>query len=144
MAIGGLSVGESKPDMLRILDTIAPHLPPSKPHYLMGLGTPEDLVEGIHRGIDMFDCVLPTRLGRHGVVFSSRGNIKITNEKYKLEKSGIYTAPELSTMVSRTYSLGYLSHLVKVGEVLGGQLLSLHNLEFLLNITKCAREAIIL
>lgn len=65
VAIGGLSVGESKPDMIRILDAIAPHLPPSKPHYLMGLGTPEDLIEGIYRGIDMFDCVLPTRLGRH-------------------------------------------------------------------------------
>jgi queuine tRNA-ribosyltransferase len=77
MAIGGLSVGESKEDMMRILDCIAPDLPDLKPHYLMGVGTPEDLVEGIYRGIDMFDCVLPTRLGRHGVVFTSFGNLKI-------------------------------------------------------------------
>lgn len=77
MAIGGLSVGESKEDMMRILDCIAPDLPDQKPHYLMGVGTPEDLIEGIYRGIDMFDCVLPTRLGRHGVVFTSFGNLKI-------------------------------------------------------------------
>lgn len=143
VAIGGLSVGESKEDMLRILDTIAPHLPASKPHYLMGLGTPEDLIEGIYRGIDMFDCVLPTRLGRHGVAYTSRGNIKVTNEQYATEKEGIYTTPEFSTMVSRTYSLGYLRHLLKTGEILGGQLLSLHNLEFLLNLSREARWAIL-
>ena len=143
VAIGGLSVGESKPDMIRILDAIAPHLPPEKPHYLMGLGTPEDLIEGIYRGIDMFDCVLPTRLGRHGVAYTSRGNIKVTNEKYRLEKEGIYTRPEYSTMVSRNYSLGYLRHLFKVGEMLAGQLISLHNLEFLLNLSREARKAIL-
>jgi len=129
--------------MIRILDTIAPHLPPTKPHYLMGLGTPEDLIEGIYRGIDMFDCVLPTRLGRHGVAYSSHGNVKVTNEKYAHEKAGIEVDPALSTHVSRTYSLGYLRHLLKVGEMLGGQLLALHNLEFLLNLSKRSREAII-
>lgn len=77
IAIGGLSVGESKEDMYRILDVLAPILPENKPHYLMGVGTPEDLVEGIARGIDMMDCVLPTRIGRHGEAFSSYGNIKI-------------------------------------------------------------------
>ncbi len=77
IAIGGLSVGESKEDMYRILDVLAPILPTQKPHYLMGVGTPEDLVEGIARGIDMFDCVLATRIGRHGEAFSSYGNIKI-------------------------------------------------------------------
>ncbi len=77
IAIGGLSVGESKEDMYRILDVLAPILPPDKPHYLMGVGTPEDLVEGIARGIDMMDCVLPTRIGRHGEAFSSYGNLKI-------------------------------------------------------------------
>lgn len=142
VAIWWLSVGESKPDMIRILDAIAPYLPPSKPHYLMGLGTPEDLIEGIYHGIDMFDCVLPTRLGRHGVAYTSRGNIKVTNEKYRLEKEGIYTRQEYSTMVSRTYSLGYLRHLFKVGEMLAGQLVSLHNLEFLLNLSREARKAI--
>lgn len=77
IAIGGLSVGEGKHDMYRILDVLEPTLPTDKPHYLMGVGTPEDIVEGIARGIDMFDCVLPTRIGRHGEAFSSYGNIKI-------------------------------------------------------------------
>lgn len=119
MAIGGLSVGESKEDMLRILDVIAPELPPEKPRYLMGVGTPEDLIEGIYRGIDMFDCVLPTRLGRHGVVFTSFGNLKINLAKHELEKSGIPMKPGFETTVSRNYSLGYLRHLMKTGESLG-------------------------
>ncbi|MDD2565642.1 MAG: tRNA guanosine(34) transglycosylase Tgt [Candidatus Gracilibacteria bacterium] len=143
IAIGGLSVGESKEDLLRVLDVVSPILPSHKPHYLMGLGTPEDLIEGIYRGMDMFDCVLPTRLGRHGVAFSSVGNIKITNQKYEFEKSGIPVDEELSTYVSRHYSMGYIRHLFHVGEFLGGQLLSLHNLEFLLNIAKKSREHIL-
>ena len=143
IAIGWLSVWESKEDLLRILDVLSPILPENKPHYLMWLGTPEDLIEWIYRGIDMFDCVLPTRLGRHGVAFTSYGNIKLTNKKYEHEKSGIPIDPELSTYVSRTYSLGYLRHLLHTWELLGGQLLSLHNLEFLLNITSKAREYIL-
>jgi len=109
----------------------------------MGVGTPEDLIEGIARGIDMFDCVLPTRLGRHGVAFSSIGNIKMTNEKYKLDHGTIPCDPELATDVSRNYTLGYLRHLFMAGEALGGQLLSLHNLEFLINIAKRSREHIL-
>lgn len=143
MAIGGLSVGESKEDMLRILDVIAPELPDAKPRYLMGVGTPEDLVEGIYRGIDMFDCVLPTRLGRHGVAFTSFGNLKIPLAKHTLEKRGIPMKPGYETMVSKNYSLGYLKHLIKAGESLGGQLLSLHNLEYLIQISQKAREAIL-
>ncbi|MDQ1344342.1 MAG: queuine tRNA-ribosyltransferase, partial [Patescibacteria group bacterium] len=143
MAIGGLSVGETKEEMLEVLDAIAPHLPAGKPRYLMGVGTPEDLVEGIYRGIDMFDCVLPTRLGRHEVAMSSYGNVKVTNEKYALEKRGIPMLPEFETHVSKTYSLGYLRHLLKSGELLGGQLLSLHNLEYLIKLAKKAREAIL-
>ncbi len=143
MAIGGLSVGETKEDMLRILDVIAPELPVAKPHYLMGVGTPEDLVEGIYRGIDMFDCVLPTRLGRHAVAYSSYGNLKVNLSRFIQEKRGIPTTPELSTHVSRTYSLGYLRHLLKADESLGGQLLSLHNLEFLIKLSQLARAAII-
>ena len=143
VAIGGLSVGESKEDMYRILDILAPHLPKEKPHYLMGVGTPEDLVEGIARGIDMMDCVLPTRLARHGVAFSMYGNCKITNAKYELEKSGIPVHPELSTMVSRTYSLGYLKHLYTAGESLAWQLVSMHNIEYLVNIARASREAIL-
>ena len=91
----------------------------------------------------MFDCVLPTRLGRHGVAFSSIGNIKITNEKHKLDHEHIPVHPEFETHVSRTYTLGYLRHLFMAGEALGGQLLSLHNLEFLINIAKRSREHIL-
>lgn len=143
VAIGGLSVGESKEDMYRIMETLAPHLPVERPHYLMGVGTPEDLVEGIARGIDMMDCVLPTRLARHGVAFSQFGNCKITNAKYELEKTGIPVHPELSTMVSREYSLGYLKHLYAAGESLAGILVSMHNIEYLMNIAKKSREAIL-
>lgn len=143
VAIGGLSVGESKEDMYRIMDTLAPHLPESKPHYLMWVGTPEDLVEGMMRGIDMFDCVLATRIGRHGEAFSSYGNIKIWGEKYKFSQDKIPMLPEHETSVSKRYSLAYLRHLVNVWEATGGLLLSLHNIEYLLNLTKTAREAII-
>lgn len=143
IAIGGLSVGESKEDMYRILDVLAPILPADKPHYLMGVGTPEDLVEGIARGIDMMDCVLPTRIGRHGEAFSSYGNIKLGWEKYKFSQDKIPMLPGFETQVSRRYSLGYLRHLVNVGEATGGVLLSLHNLEYLLLIAKKSRQAIL-
>lgn len=142
IAIWWLSVWESKEDLIKMLDILSPLLPSSKPHYLMWLWTPEDLIEWIYRWIDMFDCVLPTRLWRHWVAFSSIWNIKITNEKYKLEKSWIPTLPELATFVSKTYSLWYLRHLMHIWELLWWQLLSLHNLEFLHNITKVARESI--
>lgn len=105
VAIGGLSVGESKADMYRILDTLSPFLPENKPHYLMGVGTPEDLVEGIARGIDMFDCVLPTRIGRHGEAFTSFGNMKIGNEKYKFSTEKIPMLPGFETGVSKKYTL---------------------------------------
>lgn len=143
IAIGGLSVGESKEDMYRILDVLAPILPANKPHYLMGVGTPEDLVEGIARGIDMMDCVLPTRIGRHGEAFSSYGNIKLWGEKYKFSQDKIPMLPGFETQVSRRYSLGYLRHLVNVGEATGWVLLSLHNLEYLLLIAKKSRQAIL-
>lgn len=143
IAIGGLSVGESKEDMYRILDVLAPILPANKPHYLMGVGTPEDLVEAIARGIDMMDCVLPTRIGRHGEAFSSYGNIKIGGEKHKFSQDKIPMLPGFETQVSKRYSLGYLRHLVNVGEATGGVLLSLHNLEYLLLIAKKSRQAIL-
>ncbi len=129
--------------MYRILDVLAPILPPDKPHYLMGVGTPEDLVEGIARGIDMMDCVLPTRIGRHGEAFSSYGNLKIGGEKYKFSSEKIPMLPGFETEVSRRYSLGYLRHLINVGETTGGVLLSLHNLEYLLLIAKKSRQAIL-
>lgn len=143
VAVGGLSVGESKSDMYRTLDVLEPFLPKNKPHYLMGVGTPEDLVEGIARGIDMFDCVLPTRIGRHGEVFTSYGNLKIGNEKYKFSTEKIPMESGFETSVSIRYSLGYLRHLINVGEATGGLLLSLHNIEFLLLIAKKSREAIL-
>lgn len=142
IAIGWLSVGESKEDLLRVLDIVTQILPTNKPHYLMWLGTPEDLVEWIYRWIDMFDCVLPTRLGRHWVAFSSTWNIKITNKKFEFEKWWIPVDEELATYVSKHYSLWYLRHLFSVWEFLGWQLLSLHNLEFLLNISKVSRKYI--
>ncbi len=143
IAIGWLSVGESKEDMLRILDVLAPILPEDKPHYLMGVGTPEDIVEGIARGIDMFDCVLPTRIGRHGEVFTSYGNLKIGNEQYKLTQEKIPMLPGYETQVSKRYSLGYLRHLINVGEATGWVLLSLHNIEYLLLLAKWSRKAIL-
>ena len=143
IAIGGLSVGESKEDMYRILDVLEPILPREKPHYLMGVGTPEDLIEWIARWIDMMDCVLPTRIGRHGEVFTSYGNLKISNEKYKYSQEKIPMAEGLETAVSKKYSLGYLRHLINVGEATGGALLSLHNIEYLLLLAKKSREAIL-
>jgi queuine tRNA-ribosyltransferase len=143
IAIWWLSVWESKEDMYRILDVLAPILPPDKPHYLMGVGTPEDLIEGIARGIDMMDCVLPTRIGRHGEAFSSYGNLKIWGEKYKFSSEKIAMLPGYETTVSKRYSLGYLRHLINVGEATGGVLLSLHNLEYLLLIAKKSRQAIL-
>lgn len=143
VAIGWLSVGESKEDMYRILDVLEPLLPRDKPHYLMGVGTPEDLVEGIARGIDMMDCVLPTRIGRHGEVFTSYGNLKIGNEKYKYSQDKIPMTPGYETSISSRYSLWYLRHLVNVGEATGWLLLSLHNIEYLLLLARKAREAIL-
>lgn len=143
IAIWGLSVGETKEDMYRILDVLAPLLPKEKPHYLMGVGTPEDLIEGIARGIDMMDCVLPTRIGRHGEVFTSFWNFKIGNEKYKYSQEKIPMAEGFETSVSKKYSLGYLRHLINVWEATGGALLSLHNIEYLLLLAKKSRSAIL-
>ncbi|MCP4522786.1 MAG: tRNA guanosine(34) transglycosylase Tgt [Candidatus Gracilibacteria bacterium] len=141
IAIGGLSVGESKDDMYRILDILKTELPENKPRYLMGVGTPEDLVEGIARGIDMFDCVLPTRLGRHGVAFSFTGNIKITNKKHQLDKTALDS--DCSCKVCTNYTKGYLRHLMQENEILGMQMISYHNLYFLIHLGKSARKAVL-
>lgn len=140
ISIGGLSVWESKEDMYRILDVLKEILPENKPRYLMGVGTPEDLIEGIYRGVDMFDCVLPTRVGRHGLAFWTYGNIKITNEKYKLDDTPL--DPECQCKVCKNYSRGYLRHLITENEMYGMSLLSYHNLAFLLQITRNAQAAI--
>ncbi len=141
IAIGWLSVWEAKPDMYRMLDILEKELPENKPRYLMGIGTPEDLIEAIYRGIDMFDCVLPTRIGRHGSAFSHTWYIKITNEKYKLSKEPL--DPKCDCKVCRNYTSWYLRHLLQEDEMLGMQLLSYHNLYFLVNLAKKARTAIL-
>jgi queuine tRNA-ribosyltransferase len=141
IAIGGLAVWETKEDMYRTIDNLKGELPRNKPRYLMGVWTPEDLVECIYRGMDMFDCVLPTRLGRHGVWFTSKGNIKITNQKFQFDKWPIDDECECKTC--RNHSKWYIRHLIHENEMLGMQLLSYHNLSFLIQLTKKAREAIL-
>ncbi|PID87650.1 tRNA guanosine(34) transglycosylase Tgt [Candidatus Gracilibacteria bacterium] len=141
VAIGGLSVGETKKDMYKTLDIINPFLPKDKPRYLMGVGTPEDLIEAIDRGIDMFDCVLPTRLGRHATAFSSLGRINMKNEKWKLSNEKL--DPNCDCKVCVGYTKGYLRHLVAEKEMLGMKLISYHNLYMLVNLAKKAREAIL-
>lgn len=140
ISIGGLSVWESKEDMYRILDIMWELLPQNKPRYLMGVGTPEDLVEGIYRGVDMFDCVLPTRIGRHGTAFGSYGNVKLKNEQHKL--SDAHLDDLCLCKVCKNFSRGYLRHLITENEIYGMSLLSYHNLYFLLELSRKARNAI--
>ncbi len=139
-AIGGLSVGEPKEDMIRILDHTAPLIPKNKPRYLMGVGKPEDLVEGVRRGIDMFDCVMPTRNARNGHLFVNTGVIKIRNASNKTDTGPLDTACDCYTC--KNYSRAYLHHLDKCKEILGSQLNTLHNLHFYQKIMQGLREAI--
>jgi len=139
-AIGGLSVGEEKPVMYGVLDFIAPKMPADAPRYLMGVGTPEDLIEAVYRGVDMFDCVMPTRNGRTGGVFTSRGKLNIRNAKFATDDSPLDA--ECSCSVCRRYSRGYLRHLYQAGEMLAASLISHHNLAFYLNTMRLARAAI--
>ena len=140
LAIGGLSVGEPKEDMMRVLNHIGPKLPADKPHYLMGVGTPEDLVAGVAAGVDMFDCVMPTRNARNGWLFTRFGDIKIRNATHKNslrpldEQCGCYTC--------RNFTRGYLHHLHRVGEILGAQLNTIHNLHYYLELMQEIRDAI--
>jgi queuine tRNA-ribosyltransferase len=139
-AIGGLSVGEPKEDMLRILAHTAPCLPAEKPRYLMGVGTPEDLVEAVTAGIDMFDCVLPTRNARNGWIYTRHGTIKLRNAQYRDdirpldEACGCYTC--------RNFTRAYLHHLQKVNEILGARLNTWHNLYYYLELMQGLRGAI--
>ena len=127
-AIGGLSVGEQKEDMLRILDYLGPRLPEAQPRYLMGVGKPEDLVEGVRRGIDMFDCVIPTRNARNGFLFTSQGLLRIRNSQFRDDTRPL--DPECDCYTCRNYSRAYLRHLDKTGEILGARLNTLHNLHY--------------
>ncbi len=139
-AIGGLSVGEEKSVMYSVLDHLAPKMPKDAPRYLMGVGTPEDLLEAVSCGVDMFDCVIPTRNGRTGSAFTSRGKLNIRNAKFARDDRPL--DPECSCSVCRRYSLGYLRHLYQVGEMNAPILISHHNLAFFLETMKKARVAI--
>jgi queuine tRNA-ribosyltransferase len=127
-AIGGLSVGEPKEDMLRILAHTAPKMPQDKPRYLMGVGTPEDLVAAVSAGVDMFDCVMPTRNARNGWLFTRNGDIKLKNARYKLDTSPI--DEQCTCYTCRNFSRSYLHHLYRVGEILGARLNTIHNLHY--------------
>jgi queuine tRNA-ribosyltransferase len=140
-AIGGLSVGEPADEMYRIIDIVNDILPEDKPRYLMGVGTPVNLLEAIERGIDMFDCVMPTRNGRNGMLFTGEGTINIRNRKWINDFSPI--DPEGPSAVSLFYSKAYLRHLVISGENLGAQIASIHNLAFYLSLVDKARKKII-
>ncbi len=139
-AIGGLSVGEPKDEMTRILAHTAPRLPQDKPRYLMGVGTPEDLVAAVQAGIDMFDCVMPTRNARNGHLFTRFGDIKIKNAQYKNDPRPLDESCECYTC--RNFSRAYLHHLHRIGEILGAQLNTLHNLHYYQTLMRELREAI--
>jgi len=140
-AIGGLSVGEENQEMYDTIEATEPFLPKDKPRYLMGVGTPEDIIEAIERGVDMFDCVMPTRNARNGYLFTSFGTLRIKNAKYKLDENPIDESCNCYTC--RHYSRAYLNHLFKAKELTYFRLASIHNLHYYLNLVREAREAIL-
>ncbi|MDH3812756.1 MAG: tRNA guanosine(34) transglycosylase Tgt [Gammaproteobacteria bacterium] len=127
-AIGGLAVGEPEAERLAVLDGLMPNMPDDAPRYLMGVGTPVDIAEGVLRGVDMFDCVIPTRHGRNGQLFTSRGNVKFRHARYRDDTSP--PDPDCACYTCQHYSLSYLRHLVKCGEILGPRLATIHNLHY--------------
>ena len=141
IGIGGLSVGEPKPLMYEILDILEPALPADVPRYLMGVGSPDCLVEGVARGIDMFDCVLATRIARNGTALTSRGRIVVRNAAYKEDFSPL--DPECGCYCCRNYTRAYLRHLVNAGEMLSATLLSVHNITYLTGLMRSMRTAIL-
>lgn len=140
IAIGGLSVGEPKEEFLRVLAHIGPQLPGHKPHYLMGVGTPEDLVAGISAGIDMFDCVMPTRNARNGWLFTRFGDLKMKNARYKSDAAPIDES--CSCYCCRNFSRAYVHHLQKVNEILGARLATIHNLHYYQTLMREIRDAL--
>ncbi len=139
-AIGGLSVGEPKEDMLRILESLTPQMPKHKPRYLMGVGKPADLVEGVRRGVDIFDCVMPTRYARNGHLFTSEGVIKLRNAKYRDDTGPL--DPLCDCYTCKNFSRSYLHHLDKCNEMLGAQLNTIHNLRYYQRIMADMRTAL--
>ncbi len=140
LAIGGLSVGEPKEEMIRVLDYLPARMPADKPRYLMGVGKPEDLVEGVRRGVDMFDCVMPTRNARNGHLFVTGGVVKIRNSVHKMDESSL--DPHCDCYTCRTFSRAYLHHLDKCGEMLGCMLNTIHNLRYYQRLMAALRNAI--
>jgi queuine tRNA-ribosyltransferase len=139
--IGGLSVGEPKPDMYRILEEVDEELPADRPRYLMGVGFPEDLVEGVRRGVDLFDCVAPTRMGRNGAVFTADGRLNIKRAEFRLDRRPL--DPECDCAACTRFSRAYIRHLFLADEILGLRLLSLHNVHFLVSLMRQARETLL-
>jgi queuine tRNA-ribosyltransferase len=138
--IGGLSVGESKPDMYRILEVVDGELPEDRPRYLMGVGFPEDLVEGVLRGVDLFDCVAPTRMGRNGAAFTRDGRLNIKRAEFRTDQRPL--DEECDCSACRRFTRAYVRHLFVSDEILGLRLLSLHNVHFLVRLMRDARDAI--
>jgi queuine tRNA-ribosyltransferase len=139
-AIGGVSVGEPEEEMMRAVESTEPFLPKNKPRYAMGLGTPPQMLEMIARGMDMFDCVLPTRLARNGTAFTATGTLNLKNAEFTLDKRPI--EENCTCPACREFSRGYIRHLVKAEEILGLRLITLHNLHFYLNLMSRARAEI--
>ncbi|RRJ85299.1 tRNA guanosine(34) transglycosylase Tgt [Aestuariirhabdus litorea] len=139
-AIGGLSVGEPKEEMMKVLDGVTPLMPEDRPRYLMGVGTPEDIVESVRRGVDMFDCVMPTRNARNGHLFTSTGVVRIRNAPHKRDPSTLDA--ECDCYTCRNFSRAYLHHLDKCNEILGSQLNTIHNLRFYQRLMAGLRDAI--
>jgi queuine tRNA-ribosyltransferase len=139
-AIGGLGVGESAADRARLVAAAVAKLPDEAPRYLMGLGLPEDLIAGVQGGVDLFDCVVPTRHGRHGSVFTPRGRLNLRNARHREDREPL--DPDCSCPACRRFSRAYLRHLLTCGDALGARLLSLHNIAYYMKIVRDMREAI--
>ena len=139
-SIGGLSVGEAKPDMYAMLDVVREALPADRPRYLMGVGFPEDLIEGVRRGVDLFDCVAPTRMGRNGTAFTSDGKLNIKRAEFRADRRPLDDACECAACTR--FSRAYIRHLFVADEMLGLRLLSLHNVHFLVALMRAARAAL--
>lgn len=139
-AIGGLAVGEPTEVMYHIIEKVEPYMPKDKPRYLMGVGTPANIIEGVYRGVDMFDCVMPSRNARHGMIFTWNGTFHITNAKYETDLQPL--DPECDCPVCKNFSRAYIRHLFKAGEKLGGRLAVMHNLYFYNTLMEKIRDAI--
>jgi queuine tRNA-ribosyltransferase len=140
LAVGGLAVGESEEERLRVLEAVVPHMPTDRPRYLMGVGFPSDIVAAVQRGIDMFDCVIPTRHARNGHLFTSQGVINIRNSIHRADLGPV--DPHCACYTCRNYSRAYLRHLDRCNEILGSRLNTLHNLHFYLELMRTIRAAI--